>query len=74
MLGLGRTDVLLGQRRHFAERQREVERRVIDGAEIRVRARRVGALVGHDREVDLLGIGSSQYFRMTPTTTPCTCT
>ena len=54
--GFDLLDVLLRQRLHFAERQRAIERRVRDGAEIRVRALDARGLVGHDGEVDLLPI------------------
>ena len=57
LLGVG--DLLLRERLHLAEREREVERRVRDGAEVRVRAGRGGArrvVAGHDREVHLTGL------------------
>jgi hypothetical protein len=54
VIGFGGPDVFLGQGCHFAEGEREVEGSVIHGAEICVGARRLGRLVGNDREVDLL--------------------
>ena len=42
VVGLGGLDVALGERQDLAEREREVERRVRDGAEIRVGARKIG--------------------------------
>ena len=78
---LGFSNRLLGQRHDLAESQREVEGRVGDRAEVGVGARLTRLFVGDDREVDLLALGLIghgsrvvQYFLMTPTTTPWTCT
>ena len=57
VVGFGRLDVLFRQRQDFAERKREVERRMRDRAEIRVRPGQIGRIVGHDREIDLFAVG-----------------
>ena len=59
MLGFRRANIFFRQRRHFAERDREVKRGVIDRAEIGVGTRRLGRFVRHDREIDLLGLSHS---------------
>ena len=50
MLALRVADCLVRERQHLAERQREVERRVGNGAKVGVDARLAGLLVGHDGE------------------------
>ena len=50
-------EVLVGERHHLTERQREIEGGVGDRAEVRVDARLAGRFVGDDREVDLLPFG-----------------
>src|ERR1700681_4564481 len=85
---LGVLDLLVGERHHLTEREREVEWRMRNRTEVRVRPWRRCVIVGrNDGEVDLLGLfrhapsltarGAraasgllSQYFLMTPTTTP----
>ena len=86
MIALGLAHFFLRERHHFAEGQREIERRVSDRTEVGVRARLGRLLVRDDGEVDLLALrlvrhmasifalGANQYLRITPTTTPCTCT
>src|SRR5689334_4369247 len=56
MVGFGRLDVLLRERLYLTKRKREVERRMGNGAEVRVRPRRISRIVGHDGEVDLLAV------------------
>jgi hypothetical protein len=58
MFGLRRPHIALGERRHVAERDREIERRVVDRAEIGVRARAVRRIIGNNCEVDLLRLFS----------------
>ncbi len=61
MMRFGFLDLFFGERHHLAEGEREIERRVRDGAEIRVGARRCRVVVRNDREVDLLGrVGHAQ--------------
>ena len=53
VIRFGRMDVLLREWQDFAEGEGEVERRVRDGAEIRVGARKIGCFVRDDGEIDL---------------------
>src|SRR5262245_61167586 len=49
-------NVLFRQRKHLAEREGEIKRRVRDRAEVGVSAGQVGPIVGDDGEIDLFAL------------------
>src|SRR5262245_49278711 len=55
VIALGLANLLLGERHHLAEGEREIERRVRDRTEVRVGAW-AGGIFGNDGEVDLFAL------------------